>query len=368
MSPAAGRRVALLTPCYWPEVRRGGERFVHELGTELLALGHRPRIVTSHRASPTRSVEDGMPIERSWRPPDGRLRRRHFEDHLTHLPFTYASLVRGDDDVAHAIYPTDALAAARWSRRTGRPSVLSYLGIPDRTGLVYKRRRLAITLKAIAECTAVTALSRTAADAFRYWLGVEARVVYPGVDLRAFTPGAGRAEHPTIFCSASADEPRKRVELLVRAFALVRRERRDARLVLSRPRDRGLAQQLVDGGAELVDVDDREALALSNRQAWVAALPSYGEAFGLVLVEALACGTPVVASDEGALPEVVDRAEIGRLFSGDGPEPLARALLDAFELAEDPGTAAACRARAEDFSTHRTALAYAELYRSLIER
>ena len=41
-------KVALLTPVYWPEVRRGTERFARELADGLVARGHAPRIVTGH--------------------------------------------------------------------------------------------------------------------------------------------------------------------------------------------------------------------------------------------------------------------------------------------------------------------------------
>jgi glycogen synthase len=63
---------------------------------------------------------------------------------------------------------------------------------------------------------------------------------------------------------------------------------------------------------------------------------------------------------------VVDRDEVGRLFHGDDPLDVAAALLEAIELARDPATPDACRARASDFATSRTADAYAELYRELM--
>ena len=76
------------------------------------------------------------------------------------------------------------------------------------------------------------------------------------------------------------------------------------------------------------------------REAWVSVLPSWGEAFGLVLAEAMACGTPGV----GTVGEVIADGT-GVLVADD----LARALLEALDLARDPATAARCRARAETF-------------------
>ena len=360
-------KVALLNPCFWPEVRRGAERVARDLADGLIERGHHPRLVTSHPGPPSRRVEDGLPVTRHWRPPEGRLRRRRYQPYMTHVPFTYASLRLGDDDLAQALYVTDAQAAARWTRATGRPSVFAYMGVPDHRDLTTYRRGIALMEGAVRGCSAVTALSEVARDAFWRWLGVEARVIHPGVDLDAFVPGPERAEEPTVFFGADPAEPRKRLGLLLEAMRVVRRERPRARLMVSRPRDGALAGELERSGAELADVDERPALAKAYATSWVSCLPSVGEAFGLVLAEALACGTPVVATDHGGMREVVgDRREIGRLFAGERPEDLAAALLAAFELAGDPGTAGACRRRAEDFSLDRCVERHLELYGELI--
>ena len=362
-------RVALLSPCYWPEVRRGTERFTRDLADGLMARGHRPYLITSHPGAPSRTIERGLPVLRLPRPPQGRLLRRHYLPYLTHVPLSYGALRVGDYDVAQAMYPADALAAARWGRATDRPAVFSYMGIPDRTGVREFRRGREVMLAALRGCDATVALSQHAAQAFSYWLGHEARVIPPGVDLEGFHPGPARASEPMIICSAAADQPRKNVGLLVQAFALVRRTRPDARLVLSRPRSLEAARRAgveIDAeGVEWADLDRRDLLAQAYAQAWVAALPSRSEAFGLVLVEALACGTPVVGYARGGMAEIIDRPAVGRLFDELEPAALARALLDAMEMTAGPQTAAACRERAQDFSVDRCTESYLALYREL---
>jgi glycosyltransferase involved in cell wall biosynthesis len=330
----------------------------------LIERGHHPRIITSHPGRGSTTVEDGLPVRRNRRPPEGWLDRLGFEHHLTHWPLTLGSLRRGHDDVAHALHHADALAAARWSRATGKPSVFSFMGIPPEEGFGH-RRLLERVMRTAAEGTdALVVLSHAAAGRMERLLGVKTAVIPPGVDTEAFRPGPGRAEQPTIFCAADPTEPRKRVALLIEAFAQVRRSMPQARLVLSEARGAVPPQS---EGVELRNVDDRATLAATYREAWVSVLPSYSEAFGLVLLEALACGTPVVGSNLDGIPELIDSDAVGTVFDGDSPEPLARALLQTAELARDPATSAACRLRAEEFSEDRCIERYLELYRELLE-
>ena len=325
-------RIGLLHATYWPEVRRGSERFLHDLATGLAARGHDVHIVTSHPGRPSTTVEDGVEVTRVRRPRSGRLRRRGFEDHLTHLPLAARALRSADPDVVHALYPTDGIVAAR----SGKPAVFSYMGLPNRAYLASRRGRARITRKAASGAKATVALSKAAAKALDRELGIEARVIAPGVDLQLFgpDPSVARSPEPTVVCPSAADEPRKRVPLLADACRRV-----GARLILSSPA-----------------LDDRDSLVAAYREAWVCALPSTSEAFGLTLVEALACGTPVVATNAGGMAEIVDDDRIGRLF--DTPEDLPGALEEALRLRD----ADACRARAADFSLEHTVDAYEALY------
>lgn len=369
LAGAARLRIALLNPCYWPEVRRGSERFARELADGLLARGHQASLITSHPGRPRRAVEDGLRVLRLPRPPQGPLLALGYESYLTHVPLSYLALRSGSYDVAHALYPADALAAARWRARTESPAVLSYMGIPTRHWLEAQRGRLQVLLRAVDRCNAVVALSRYAARAFEDSIGREARVIHPGVDLKRFEPAGARAEVPTIVCPAAVGEERKNVRLLLAAFAVLRKRWPEARLILSRPDDPATISRVgVEAGTpglEWRDLDDDAALAQAYGEAWAAVLPAVDEAFGLVLIESLACGTPVVGYAGGGIPEIVDRDQVGRLFDRLDPATLAEAIADTLETAGDPRTAVACRDRAEDFSMDRCTESYLALYREL---
>ncbi len=100
------------------------------------------------------------------------------------------------------------------------------------------------------------------------------------------------------------------------------------------------------GGRWLGHVDD-ETLADLYRAAAVTAYPSLYEGFGLPAVEAMACGSPLVASDRGALPEVTGDAAVL-------VEPSARGIADGLRLALDPVVAARLRAAGPARAAHYT--------------
>ena len=120
-------------------------------------------------------------------------------------------------------------------------------------------------------------------------------------------------------------------------------------------------------GAAWIDLADDAALATAYASAWATVLPAPAEAFGLVLVESLAAGTPVVAARSGAAPQIVSSGEIGRLFDPDDAAALAGAMAGALGLAESPGTRSACRERAADYEWSALVERYENAYRSAVE-
>ncbi|MDQ2758658.1 MAG: D-inositol-3-phosphate glycosyltransferase [Actinomycetota bacterium] len=158
-------------------------------------------------------------------------------------------------------------------------------------------------------------------------------VVPPGVDLDVFTPGDERRARAAVGVPADAVmllfvgriQPLKAPDVLLRLAAeLVRRDPRlRQRLVvgvLGGPSGSGLTrpEALIELATQLGILDlvrfvppvDRATLATWYQAADLVTVPSYNESFGLVAIEALACGTPVVAAKVGGLPAAVGAAGV----------------------------------------------------------
>lgn len=334
-------RIALLHPTYWPEVRRGAERLVHDLAGWLARAGHDVTVLTTHRGPRTTTNEDGVEVVRSWRPPDRLTRRRAYEDFLGTIPAQAWDLLRADFDVAHAFFPVSGWAALKAQGRGGPPVAYSKMGIPTRPYLVARRYRMAINLELARRAAGCSVLSEAAAEPFRRYLLRDPAVIPAGVHCAAFEVDKSRAEEPTIVYAGSPSDPRKRLPLLLEAFSALRRRRPEARLRLAGKREPWFDVALPEG-AEWVGAERTEALARMLAAAHVGVLPAIDEGFGLVLVEALAAGTPVVAARSGASPEVVTDA-VGALFEPDDVDDLVRALEETLDRGD---VRDACRAHA----------------------
>ena len=166
--------------------------------------------------------------------------------------------------------------------------------------------------------------------------------------------------------------PVKRVEDVVRIFARIR-EGIPARLVMvgdgpERPRAQRRAEEL--GVADDVvllgkHVAVEELLACAD----LFLLPSESESFGLAALEAMACGTPVVASRVGGLPELVTDGEGGWLLPVGDVEGMAVAALDLLgsDEAWERASQAAARGARERFSTDRIVPRYEAYYREVLD-
>lgn len=334
----------------WPEVTRGAERYVHELGAALQARGHDVTILcTSERSR--RDHVLGVPVRgfaRGPLPSGERVRAR------TQARFglrCLAHVLPRRVDVWHAGSLYDAAAATTASRvRPGLRSVLTLQGPLESRVLEHAphKQALAVALRADELVCVSAAAADQAADA----AGVRATVIPPGVDAAAFTPGGRRSERPIVLYVGSLSSPRKNVALLLAGAAQVP----DLEVHLVGPGDparwiedapaevRGRVRHLGPlKGSELVD---------AYRAAWVTALVSEREVFGMTVVESLACGTPVVVLDDGWGPSGIVEEGTG-CRAVPTAEGVAGALAEALELTRSAETAGLCRAAGERYDWQR---------------
>jgi D-inositol-3-phosphate glycosyltransferase len=219
-------------------------------------------------------------------------------------------------------------------------------------------------------------------------------VVEPGVDLDRFRPPAGGAgpaarararrhlglpEHDHIVAFVGRIQPLKAPDVLLRAVAEVRRTRPDlagrvVAVVAGGPSGSGLERPtaLMELAASLGIADDvrflpplaRDDLPILYQAADLVAVPSYSESFGLVALEAQACGTPVVAAAVGGLVTAVRDGVSGALVDGHDPADWATVIGDLLAApARRAVLAEGAVAHASGFSWDRTAAGLLAVYR-----
>lgn len=199
-------------------------------------------------------------------------------------------------------------------------------------------------------------------------------VVHCGIDTEVFRPLPGVVKDPNLLmATVSADQPLKGVRYLLQAFAELLKTRPNLQLLMvGRPREGGDTAQLIEqlnlaNNIRSVTGISTEDLVRYYNEASVVVVPSVYEGFGLPAGEAMACGTALVSTDGGALPEVIGDAAL------QVPTKDAAAIAQAVEqLLSSPEQRAAYEAagrqRIEDkFSWARAAQEMTQYYGQVIE-
>jgi len=217
---------------------------------------------------------------------------------------------------------------------------------------------------ALREVDVLTAVSEHARRTLVDHLGRLPLVVPNGVDVSGWASAEPRrsGDGPVVLVLGRADEPRKGVDVLLRAWPRVREDVPHARLVVVGPTRAALGSgggQGVHLVGTVTEVDKRALVAGAD----VLVAPHRGgESFGIVLVEAMATGTPVVASDLPAFRDVMAGTGV-RVPPGD-PSALARAVVQVLRapqvVAARRSTAARRRAAAYDWPV--VGAAWAQVY------
>jgi phosphatidyl-myo-inositol dimannoside synthase len=404
-----GASLRIVCPTYWyPQHATDTQAtYVHDINRHLVRRGHQVTVVTpGSNTLPTHETFDGVEVVRfPMALPEDLTYGRVAQSRVTMLGKMARLAVMADymeaqfsrtvavararqANVIHAHWaiPTGP-AALLASRRLRLPSVITMHGgdvyvnpeqgydFPTRW---YVRPALRWTLRHSDALTAITedcrqhALRAGAPDA-------SVHIIFNGTDLRRFSPDPSGVKPvdpqygPRMIFACRQLFPRKGIRFLIEAVAQLVPRFPDITLVLAgdgfeRPDLMALADRLgIASRVTFLGWVPNTALPPYYRAAAVSVIPSLEEGFGIPAAEAMGCNTPVVATDAGGLPEVVEHGVTGLVVPRGDAGALAQAI---GELLDDPERrrrmGEAGRARAlRLFDWDRTAEQLEELYRSI---
>ena len=268
-------------------------------------------------------------------------------------------------DLLHVHYAIPHAPAAFLAQQMLAPSelgVITTLHGTDITLVGQEPSFYPLTRFAIERSDAVTAVSeylrRETERIFQVERGID--VVHNFVDTQVFVPRADlRADNPLrvddrpLIVHASNFRPVKNVPRVIEVFAAVRAQRPCTLVMVGDGPERNPAERLarkLGVGEDVRFLGAQESMPELLAMADALLMPSESESFGLVALEAMSCGTPVVCSDRGGLPEVVTHGETGWLYDPGDVEGMATSL---GRLFDDPDRAARMGEAAREVARER---------------
>lgn len=304
-----------------------------------------------------------------------------------------AHLRREPVDVVHANYWLSGVVGHRVKHGLGLPLVSTFhtlARVKAETGDPEPERRVDAETEVIGCSDVILANSSEEVSQLERLYGADPNrieIVPPGVEHAFFSPGdkagarsaLGLALHVPTLLFVGRIQALKGLDVAIGALAALGRP--DARLVVvggpsgaegqaDLARIRTLAEALgVLGQIQFVDPQPHHLLSSWYRAADVVLVPSRSESFGLVALEAAACGTPVVAAAVGGLRTLVVHDRTGLLVPGRDPADFAGAVR---RLLDNPGEAAAigraAAIRAQDYTWSTAAARLRRIYGDLASR
>jgi glycosyltransferase involved in cell wall biosynthesis len=382
-------RIALTIPWFLPN-RGGAEYGALELSRHLVRRGHEVHVLTPRfrLAWPSYETRDGVRVHRfpSFGLP-GLRRASELAHTLWSNAFVPGLLARIKPDLIHMHYILfTGHAASRAAVRLGVRSVLTLVGsdvydpyyVP---GEFFGRWNRAV----IKGADRIVAASRFVRDMVCRKFGVrpeDVSLIPYGVDASRFSLGGddlrmrgrlGISRATPVILSVQRLHERKETQYLLRAAQIVLSHRPEALfLVAGKGPEAGPLKDLagrlgIDNGLRFLGAVPDEDLADLYRAADVFALHTGYEGFGIVVLEAMASGKPVVTTKAGGTEDIVRDGETGLLAPPRDPEALARAIL---ALLSDPGRASSMGIEARKdverrFSWETVCEAYLKIYSEL---
>ena len=346
MTSDAAPPTLLVTTPYFPPEGGGLEVYALNVNRELAAAhGWRVVIVTSgaHGTRPSHTHRDGLTVYRL--PAQVRLSNTRFSAAWRRQ---LAHIVRRERPVlinAHAPVPglADLVAAlsavplvVTWhagSMRKGRP-------LPDAMIRTYERT---LCRRLLARAAWVIASSDTVRDTFLGPVRAKCSIVGPGIDTHRFSPADRRHPHRVVFVGGlnRRDTHNGLAELLDAINELAPGRPQLELDVVGGGSARGHFEQMTRnlGIADRVRFRGRlggDDLVAAMQAGGLLALPTRNDSFPLVILEAMACGLPVISSAVGDIPKMVDEGVTGHLVPPDQPAMFSQRIA---ELIDDPDRA-----------------------------
>ncbi len=338
-------RIAQVCPFFHPHIG-GVESHVMDISLELKRRGHEVTVVTSrHGNVPLTDEVRGIPVERS------KVMLTLFRSPVTPSMVDDLEQIPADLYHTHSPPPITSYFAARTSKRTGTPLVVTYhcdLEIPTPFGsMVTGLYRRTMEAYAMQQAAGVIATTHTYAATSRSLWKLDAKVIPNAVDTKRFSPhisgsairqrhDIGEGEPLVLFVGRLVRH--KGIEYLLQALGEV-----DARLLVVGGGDyasrlSGLASSLgLEGKAIFVG-----RVSESEKPEYFAAcdllvLPSVSrlEAFGIAALEAMASGKAVVVSDVPGVREVITNGVEGLLAEPMNPEDITAKIQQLLENPEE---------------------------------
>jgi len=279
-----------------------------------------------------------------------------------------AALLAEPVDVLHANYWLSGVAGHRLKHELDLPLVSTFhtlARVKAETGDLEPQSRIDAEIAVVACSDIITANSVTELHELVTHYNADptrVEVVTPGVDHAFFSPGSRRGARDALglpggpmLLFVGRIQPLKGIDIAVRALDCLQMP--EARLVIvggssgiDGDREVERTWRLIDSlgltdRVTMVPPQPHHVLSTYYRAADVCLVPSRSESFGLVALEAAACGTPVVASDVGGLRTLVDHGRTGLRVSGRDPRDYAAAVR---MILEDEMLAASLSVRASE--------------------
>lgn len=324
-------KIGIVCPYAW-DIPGGVSAHVNDLAVNLIRMGHEVSVLAPAESDfglPEFVVSTGKPKAVKY---NGSVARLSFG------PVTAKRVSKwirdGQFDVLHIHEPLapSISVLACWAARG--PIVATWHSSYERSKMLLSLNKLAIT--AMEKISARIAVSEAARTTLVEHVGGDAVIIPNGVDVSQFAdaepipdfPGTG---HALVFLGR-VDEPRKGLAVLLKALPTVIAQFPELRLLIAGPGDiedalsdfpAGLRRHIITLGK--VTAQEKPNV-LASGDIYIAPNTG-GESFGIVLLEAMAAGTPVLASDLEAFQRVLDNNHAGRTFKNENAIDCANQII-----------------------------------------